>query len=77
MSLSETIKLTRQKALLNQEEFAAELKVSLASITRWEGGKGIPNISAMKSIKNFCKENDLPYEPIESEWLKPRMETKK
>ena len=77
MSLSETIKLTRQKALLNQEEFAEKLHVSLASVNRWEVGKSIPNISAMKSIKSFCEESNLPYELIENEWLAVRMEAKK
>lgn len=77
MSLSETIRLTRQKALLNQEEFASKLHVSLASVSRWEIGKSIPNISAMKAIKAFCEENGYSYELIENEWLVSRMEGKK
>ena len=44
MSLSETIRLTRQKALLNQEEFADALHVSLASVSRWEIGKSMDNV---------------------------------
>ena len=35
MSLSDSIKIIRQKTLMNQEEFAAELNVSLASVNRW------------------------------------------
>ena len=77
MSLSETIKLTRQKALMNQEEFAEALHVSLTSVNRWEVGKSIPNISAMKSIKAFCNKNGYSYELIEKEWLSSRMEAKK
>ena len=77
MSLSETIRLTRQKALLNQEEFADALHVSLASVSRCEIGKSIPNISAMKAIKSFCEENGYSYEMIENEWLNSRMEAKK
>ena len=77
MSLSETIKLTRQKALMNQKEFAKRLNVSLASVNRWEVGKSIPNISAMKSIKSFCRDNNLSYELIETEWLSTRMEASK
>ena len=77
MSLSEAIKLTRQKALLSQENFAGQLHVSLASVARWESGRSIPNISAMKSIKVFCLENNLPFETIETEWLTSRMESKK
>lgn len=77
MSLSDTIRLTRQKALMNQEEFAAELNVSLASVNRWEVGKSIPNIAAMKAIKAFCNTNGYSYELIENEWLIARMEAKK
>ena len=72
MSLSESIRLTRQKALLNQEEFAKALNVSLASVNRWEVGKSIPNISAMKSIKAFCEEQGLSFEDIENEWIMAR-----
>jgi len=77
MSLNESIRLVRQKALLNQEEFANELNVSLASVNRWEVGKSVPNISAMKSIKAFCEKNNLSYEVIENEWLSVRLEAKK
>ena len=57
MSLSDSIKLIRQKNLLNQQEFADVLKVGLTTVNRWEGGKSIPNISAMKKIKAFCEDN--------------------
>lgn len=76
MSLSDTIKLIRQKSLLNQEEFAKELHVGLTTVNRWEVGKSIPNISAMKKIKAYCEKNNLPYEPIETQWLTARMEAK-
>lgn len=69
MSLSEAIKNMRKRALLSQEDLAATLHVSVGTINRWENGKTKPNITAMKGIKAFCKENDLPYEIIESEWL--------
>ncbi len=77
MSLSDSIKLIRQKSLLNQQEFADVLKVGLTTVNRWEGGKSIPNISAMKKIKAFCDNNGLEYNIIESEWLTARLEAKK
>lgn len=67
--LAETIKVTRQKAFMSQEEFAAELKVSVSTINRWETGKVKPNLTAMKSLKRFCGEYDLSYEDIENEWF--------
>ena len=72
MSLSEAIKNTRQMALLSQEDFAKELHVSVGSINRWENGKTIPNITAMKSLKAFCEAQNLPYEAIQIEWIKEK-----
>ena len=77
MSLSDSIKLIRQKELLNQQEFADELQVGLTTVNRWEGGKSIPNISAMKKIKAFCEKNGLEYDLVEKEWLTARLEAKK
>ena len=76
MSLSDSIKLIRQKNLLNQQEFADVLKVGLTTVNRWEGGKSIPNISAMKKIKVYCENNDLDYDLVEKEWLAARLEAK-
>ena len=69
MTLSEAIKITRQKAFLTQDEFAKEMKVSALTVTRWENGKCKPNLSAMKKIKQFCDKNSLPYEYIERAWF--------
>lgn len=54
---------------MTQEDFAKELKVSVATINRWENGKVKPNLSAMKKIKQFCSDHDLQYEHIEEEWF--------
>lgn len=69
MTLSEAIKVTRQKALMSQEDFAKAIDVFLASVNRWECGKSRPNLTAMKAIKNFCENNKLPYDEIEKEWI--------
>ena len=69
MSLSETLKVTRQKAFLSQESFANELHVSVATINRWENGRSKPNLTAMKNLKQFCEDHDLAYEQIEKEWF--------
>lgn len=70
MSLPEAIKLTRQTLFMSQEVFANEIHVSVATINRWENGRSKPNLVAMKSIKEFCEKNDLPFETIQVEWLK-------
>lgn len=69
MQLGNIIKITKQKAFLSQEVFANELDVSVSTINRWEIGKVKPNLSAMKKIKTFCDNHNLPYEEIEKEWF--------
>ena len=77
MSLSDSIKLIRQKKLLNQQEFADTLEVGLTTVNRWEVGKSIPNLSAMKKIKAYCEKYDIAYDIVETEWLTARLEAKK
>ena len=69
MNLSDEIKYVRQKAFLTQAEFAKELHVSFSTVNRWENGKGKPNLSALKSIKQFCEVHDLSYTSLEAEWF--------
>ncbi len=69
MTFAEEIKITRQRAFLSQEAFAKEINSSVASINRWENGRGKPNLTTMKHIKEFCEKHNLPYEKIECEWL--------
>jgi DNA-binding XRE family transcriptional regulator len=69
MQLGDIIKMTRQKAFLSQETFAKELNVAVSTINRWENGKSKPNLTAMKNLKTFCSEYDLPYEELEKEWF--------
>jgi len=49
------IKEIRLNSFLNQEEFANKLGVSFATVNRWETGKTLPNIKAMKKIDEYCK----------------------
>ena len=65
MQLSEFIKLARQKTFLTQADFSKKIDVSVSSVIRWETGKGVPNLTAMKKLKSFCEENNLSYEILE------------
>ena len=65
MQLSDSIKMTRQKAFLSQEEFAKELGVSFATINRWETGKSRPSIKAMKNLDDYCKKNNIQFDVTE------------
>ena len=72
MSLCELIRNMRKRALLSQEEFARLLNISVGTVNRWENGKTKPNITAMKKIKAFCVDKSIPFEEIETEWLKDK-----
>lgn len=69
MNLGNAIKISRQKALFTQQDFAQKLNVALSTVNRWELNKARPNVKAMKKLKDFCDEYKLDYEIIEKEWL--------
>lgn len=69
MTLSYSIKKIRQKLFMTQEELATELNVAFSTVNRWENGKTIPNMTAMKQLKTFCEKNGIPFDEIESAWL--------
>lgn len=53
MALNNKIKNIRQKAGLTQEAFAEKIMVSRQAVTKWESGKGIPDIENLKTIANI------------------------
>ena len=59
----------RKRAIMSQEDFAKALNVSVGTINRWENAKTNPNITAMKKIKTFCEENNIPFDEIEAVWI--------
>jgi len=59
MEFAKKIKEIRLNKFLNQEEFANKLGVSFATVNRWETGKTIPNIKAMKKIDEYCKNENI------------------
>ena len=67
--LNELIRIMRKKALLSQEDFAKVLNVSVGTINRWENAKTKPNITAMKKIKTFCEDTNIPIDEIEAAWI--------
>ncbi len=70
MNLSASIKKIRQKTFMTQEEFANEMGVAFSTVNRWENGKTIPNPSAMKQMRDFCKKNKIPFEEVEDAWVR-------
>jgi len=53
MTFAEKLKTLRTKAQLTQDELAKELYVSRTAISKWESGRGYPNIESLKAIAKF------------------------
>ena len=76
MGFPEEIKRARKKCFLTQNDFAKAINVAFLTVNRLEGGKAKPNLSAMRSIKAFCPENDIEYSTLEEAWLDFAVEAK-
>ena len=65
MNYKKLVKEIREKLIITQEELAALLGVSFASINRWETGKHEPTIKIKRKIVQLCKENNIDLEEKE------------
>lgn len=55
MEFKEKLQELRKKKGLTQEELAEVLIVSRTAISKWESGRGYPNIDSLKGIAKFFK----------------------
>lgn len=53
MEFNEKLKELRKQKRLTQEELAEKLYVSRTAISKWESGRGYPNIESLKAIAKF------------------------
>lgn len=53
MEFHEKIQELRKRKGLTQEELAAALYVSRTAVSKWESGRGYPNIDSLKAIAKF------------------------
>ena len=53
MEFNEKLQELRKRKRLTQEELASSLYVSRTAVSKWESGKGYPNIESLKLIANF------------------------
>ena len=53
MEFNEKLQELRKQKGITQEELAAGLYVSRAAISKWESGRGYPNIDSLKAIAKF------------------------
>lgn len=53
MEFNEKLQELRKQRGLTQEELAQSLYVSRTAISKWESGRGYPNIDSLKAIAKF------------------------
>lgn len=53
MDFSQKLQLLRTEQRLTQEELAEKLFVSRTAVSKWESGRGYPNLDSLKQISNF------------------------
>lgn len=53
MDFNEKLQMLRKQKNLTQEELAEALYVSRTAISKWESGRGYPNIDSLKAISKF------------------------
>ena len=53
MELNEKLQELRKRKGLTQEELAEHLYVSRTAVSKWESGRGYPNIESLKAISKF------------------------
>ena len=53
MEFNEKLQELRKQKGITQEELAAQLYVSRTAISKWESGRGYPNIESLKAIASF------------------------
>ena len=53
MEFNEKLQELRKQKGLTQEELAEKLYVSRTAISKWESGRGFPNIESLKAISKF------------------------
>ena len=59
MDFPTAVKYAREKIGMSQEEMAHALKISFATINRWENGKTHPNKMARSVFLDFCEQHGI------------------
>ena len=53
MEFNEKLQMLRKQKGLTQEELAKDLYVSRTAISKWESGRGVPNIESLKAVSEY------------------------
>lgn len=66
MELCDIIRAIRKELNLSQEDFAREIHVGFASVSRWENSHAKPNKMARYMIIEYCKKKKISKELIDA-----------
>lgn len=61
MDYTNIVLIIRAKLNMTQQELAEILKVSFATVNRWENGKSIPSKRYIYLLEELCKENHIEF----------------
>ena len=53
MEFNEKLQLLRKQLEMTQEQLAEKLFVSRTAVSKWESGKGYPNIDSLRNLAEF------------------------
>ena len=53
MEFNEKLQLLRKQQEMTQEQLAEKLFVSRTAVSKWESGKGYPNIDSLRNLAEF------------------------
>ncbi|MDR2047544.1 MAG: helix-turn-helix domain-containing protein [Clostridiales bacterium] len=59
MKFSEEVKTVRKQLNISQQALATDLKVSFATINRWEGGRTEPQPAIKDLFYQYCKRQNV------------------
>lgn len=62
MKFKDQLVLIRTNLNLSQEALARELKVSFATVNRWEQGHAVPQRRCLMALADFCKTNNIQFQ---------------
>ncbi len=66
MEYCKLVKEVRRKLNYTQKDLADALDVSYATVNRWENNQSLPSKLAIKSFRDFCENNFINLEELNS-----------
>ena len=62
MTIAKIVKTIRKELDISQETLARDLKVSFATLNRWENSRSKPSRLALAQLKDFATQNNVSAE---------------